>query len=162
MKAASPDVLEIERRIAARPEVVFSYFTDPHRYRMWQGVDAELDARPGGVFRVMMTGKTGVIARGVFLEVDEPKRLVFTWGWEQADGHQNMLLEGMREIPPGGSTVEIVLVADGDSTILRLRHRSLPSDVSSQVHTVGWVVSLDRLVALVQDGDAGPNVFADA
>ena len=39
------DSLEIERRIAARPETVFSFFVDPARYRRWQGIDAELDPR---------------------------------------------------------------------------------------------------------------------
>src|SRR5436190_20763651 len=81
--AVHPQVVEVERRIAASPEIVFSFFTDPVRYREWQGVDAELDARPGGQFRVTMTGTSRQTACGVYLEVDSPRRLVYTWGWEE-------------------------------------------------------------------------------
>ncbi|MBV8386016.1 MAG: SRPBCC domain-containing protein, partial [Acidimicrobiia bacterium] len=62
-------VVEVERRIAAPPEIVFSYFTDPDRYRIWQGVDADLDPRPGGLFRVRMTGRSRHIATGEYVEV---------------------------------------------------------------------------------------------
>jgi uncharacterized protein YndB with AHSA1/START domain len=78
--------IEVERRIAARPETVFSYFTDPKRYRLWQGVDAELDPRPGGMFRVTMTGKSGTVVRREYVELDPPRRLVFTWGLESWAG----------------------------------------------------------------------------
>ena len=88
-------VIELERRIAAPPETVFAYFVDPDRYLMWQGIAAELDPRPGGVFRVTQND-SGYIARGEYLEVDPPKRVVFSWGWVQAD----WLPDGMR-LPPG-------------------------------------------------------------
>ena len=39
-------------RIAAPPEVVFSYFTDPQLMVTWIGQRADLDARPGGRFAV--------------------------------------------------------------------------------------------------------------
>lgn len=150
--------VEVERRIAARPETVFGYFTDPERYRRWQGVDAELDPRPGGTFRVRMTGRSGTVARGVFVEVEPPRRLVFTWGWEQLD----WLPEGMAGILPGSSTVEVLLAADGDGTILRLRHTRLPDDAASRFHTAGWELTLDRLAAVAAGGDPGPDPFAEA
>jgi len=74
------DTLEIERRIAARPETVFSFFVDPERYRKWQGIEAELDPRPGGEYRVGVI--PGHVASGEFVEVDPPRRLVWKWGWE--------------------------------------------------------------------------------
>lgn len=158
MKTTAEGVIELERRVAARPETVFSYFTDPERYRMWQGVDAELDPRPGGIFRVTQTGRSRVVARGEFVEVEPPRRLVFTWGWEQVEG----LPEGMAGLEPGTSTVEVDLVPDGDGTILRLRHSGLPSEACCRVHTAGWDVTLDRLVVAGAGGDPGVNPFADA
>lgn len=144
--------IELERRIAARPETVFSYFTDPERFTRWQGVDAQLDPHPGGVFAVTVTGRSRVVARGVFVEVDPPTRLVFTWGWEPTEGQP----EGMTAVPPGTSTVEVVLVPDGDDTILRLRHSGLPTDAARRFHTDGWDYMLDRLVVAATGGDAGP------
>jgi uncharacterized protein YndB with AHSA1/START domain len=127
-------VIELERRIAAPPETVFAYFTDAERYRLWQGIEAELDPRPGGLFRVTMND-IGHVARGLFLEVEPPTRLVFSWGWEGIDG-----------LLPGESTVEVQLVPDGDSTLLRLRHSGLPSESACQIHAYGWGVGLDSLV----------------
>jgi len=140
-----PGVIELERRIAASPETVFAYFTDPERYRLWQGVAVELDPRPGGIYRVRMNDE-GWIARGEFVEVDPPRRVVFTWGWEGVDG-----------LLPGKSTVEVSVVPDRDGTIVRLRHSGLPSESACQLHTYGWGVGLDALVVAVSgDGPEPP------
>lgn len=146
--------VSLERKIAAPPEVVFSYFTDPEKYRAWQGHDAELDPRPGGVFRVVMSEPLDTVVSGTFLEVDPPTRLVYTWGWEQ----QEWLPEGMR-IEAGTTTVEVTLERDGESTVLRMRHRGLPTEPACQFHTGGWDLTLDRLVIAAEGGDPGPNPF---
>src|ERR671936_184625 len=66
-------------------------------------------------------------ARGEFVEIDSPNRVVFTWGWER---------EGAM-VPPGSTTVEITLELDGDATLVRLVHRDLPED-SRGPHAHGW------------------------
>jgi uncharacterized protein YndB with AHSA1/START domain len=150
-------IIELERRIDARPETVFSFFTDPERFIRWQGVDAELDARPGGVFRLTVTGRSRVVASGEYLEVDPPRRVVFTWGWKQIDG----LPEGMAGLEPGTSTVEVVLSPEGDGTILRLRHSGLPTEANKAVHGQGWDSTLDRLVIVAAGDDPGPDPLAE-
>ena len=156
MNAATDGVVRLERRIAAPPEVVFGFFTDPERYRVWQGHEAELDPRPGGVFRVVMSEAFGTVASGTYIEVEPPTRIVYTWGWEQHDE----LPEGMR-LDPGTSTVEITLERDGESTILRVRHSGLPTEPACQFHTWGWDLTIDRLVLAAEGGDPGPNPFND-
>jgi uncharacterized protein YndB with AHSA1/START domain len=150
------DVVEVERRIAARPETVFSFFVDPARYRKWQGIEAELDPRPGGIFRIVVSGRSRTIMRGEFVEIVPPERLVFTWGWEQFDG----LPEGMK-VEPGKTTVEVTFTRDGDGTILRLRHSGLPTDAALQFHSAGWDLTLDRLVAVSEGRDPGPYPYQD-
>ena len=157
MKTQAQDVIELERRIAARPETVFSYFTDPKRFIEWQGSDADLDPRPGGLFHVTVTGRTRVVARGRYVEVEPPRRVVFTWGWEQLDG----LPEGMAGLEPGASTVEVVLVPDGDGTLLRLRHSGLPTDANRAIHGQGWDTTLERLTIVAAGGDPGPDPLAE-
>ena len=157
MTTRDKGVIELRRRIAAAPETVFSFFVDPARYRMWQGVDAELDPRPGGLFRVTTTGHSRQVARGSYVEVDPPRRLVFTWGWEPIPG----LGEGQHEVQPGASTVEVSLVADGDGTVLVVRHAGLPSDASCRFHNFGWEMTLGRLVVAAEGGDPGPYPFAN-
>ena len=119
-------------------------------------MEAELDPRPGGIFRVTQTGKSRVVARGEYVEVDPPRRIVFTWGWEQIEG----LPAEMHGLLPGTSTVEVDLVADGEGTILRLRHSGLRDEADRQVHVTGWKMTLDRLKKAAIGGDPGANPFA--
>lgn len=135
--------ITIIRRIAARPETVFAYFTDSARYRRWMGVDAELDARPGGIYRV--DTPNGGVARGEFIEVDAPKRIVFSWGWE-----------GNAQVPPGSSTVEVTLEPDGDGTRVTLVHSGLPVE-AVDLHAAGWERYASRLVLAAEGGDPGPD-----
>jgi len=135
--------IELERRIAARPETVFSYLTDPARFARWQGIDAELDPRPGGAFRFRTTAHPHYVASGRYVEVEAPTRIVFTWGWEDSPD----LGEAQQGLPPGSSTVEVDLVADGDGTLLRLRHSGLPSETACRFHTTGWETTLNLVLA---------------
>jgi uncharacterized protein YndB with AHSA1/START domain len=136
--------IELETRIAAPPDVVFAYFVEPELYRRWKGTSAELDARPGGLYRVLMP--SGDRVRGEYVAVEPPSRVVFTWGFED-----NV------ELPPGSSTVEITLRADGDGTIVRLRHDRLPTDVSRDQHAIGWRHYLERLGIVARGGDPGSD-----
>ena len=139
------DVLERELRIAARPETVFAFFVDPARMLRWMGKDVTLDPRPGGMFYNNIDGQH--IARGEYVEVVPYSRVVFTWGWEG---------EGS-ETPPGTSTVEVTLAADGDGTIVHLRHLGL-SAAERASHGLGWDHFLPRLAAVAEGrepADAG-------
>ena len=119
------NAIELEVRLNAPPEEVFRYLTDAERYIKWQGMKAELDPRPGGVYRVWMDANT--IASGEYVEVEPVRRVVFTWGWEGNEG-----------VPPGSSTVELTLEADGDGTVLSLRHTGLPDGEAAAMHEEGW------------------------
>lgn len=88
------------------------------------GVGAQLDARPGGLVRINVDGEH--FAAGEYVEFLPPHRLVFTWGWE-----------GQDSIPPGSTSVEIELVADGAGTLLRLRHSALPNAEEQARHRGG-------------------------
>ena len=151
------DAVEIERRIDASPATVFAFFTDPALYRQWQGVDAELDPRVGGAFRLTMTGTSRQVVRGVYLEVDPPRRLVYSWGWDADD----TLDRAQSDVPPGSSTVEVTLAPDGGGTLLRLRHSGLPHDLAHRFHDWGWNLTLDRVVVLAEGGTLDENPFRE-
>ena len=82
------NIVELLGAVGCLPDEVFGFLTDAERYVRWQGVKAELDPRPGGLYRVWMDA--GTVARGEYVEIDPPRRLVFTWGWE-----------GNVDLPPG-------------------------------------------------------------
>jgi uncharacterized protein YndB with AHSA1/START domain len=168
-------VLEYEVRVAARPETVFAYFTDPVRMVRWMGADAVLDPRPGGVCRIAFqpsqvrindvtrtflaggqdsepprpTG-SGVMM-GEFVEVDPYRRIVLTWGWE----------EELLALPPQSTVVEISFIPDGETTIVRLAHRQLPAE-SVAFHRAGWEHFLPRLRLVAQGDDPGPDPWQRA
>ena len=142
----SVDTSVIERviTIQARPETVFRLLTDGAEYVRWKGERAELEARPGGLFRVVFPNRTDIVA-GRFVEVIPPRRVVFTWGWED-----NTL------VPPGLSTVEIDLEPVGSGTRLRLVHRGLPVPALAS-HTEGWDYFLPRLTAVAEGREPGSD-----
>ncbi|MGQ0669936.1 MAG: SRPBCC family protein [Actinomycetota bacterium] len=146
MQAETTDTITHEVRIAARPETIFAFFTDPGKMISWKGRIATLDAREGGVYRVDVNGRD--IAVGEYVEIDPPHRVVFTWGWE---GNENVL--------PGSSTVEVTLSPDGDETVVRLVHRDLPAGAGA-AHSEGWDHYLPRLATAAAGGEPGPDPWA--
>src|SRR5262249_8474050 len=103
--------------------------------------------RPGGVYLVgVLPGHT---ARGEFVEVEPPRRLVFTFGWDPNE-------DGPNAVPPGSTRIEIELVPDGNGTLLRFTHE-LPTAESAQSHAHGWDHYLGRLAVAASGGDAGAD-----
>jgi len=143
------EAVEREVRIAAGQETVFEFFIDPEKMILWKGRRAELDARPGGIYRVEINDQA--IARGEYVAVDPPSRIVFTWGWEGQEAGS-----GEHAVPPGSSRVEVTLEPDGDGTLVRLRHLDLP-EASREIHGQGWDLYLGRLAVAASGGDPGPE-----
>lgn len=141
---------EVEIRIAASPEIVFDFFTDPDKMIQWMGRSAELDPRAGGTLRCDINGRD--IARGEYVAVDRPNRIVFTWGWEGEEP----------TVAPGGSTVEVLFARDGEGTQLRLIHSDLPSAESAEHHGQGWRHYAERLTVVAAGGDPGADPWQDA
>jgi uncharacterized protein YndB with AHSA1/START domain len=143
-----------ELTIAARPETVWEFLVDPDKATRWMGIEATLEPQPGGVYRV--TVLPGNVASGSFLEVDPPRRLVFTWGWEPGgfDGPG-------AAAKPGSTTIEIELEPQGDGTHLRFTHRDLPNAEATASHAHGWEHYLERLVAASTGRDPGRDPWLD-
>jgi uncharacterized protein YndB with AHSA1/START domain len=137
-----------EIAIAASPDTVWQFLVDPDKATRWMGQVAELDPRPGGLYRVAVV--PGYTARGEFVELDPPHRLVQTWGWEPGE-------DGPNPVPPGSSTIEIELVPEGEGTLLRFTHRDLPDAAATESHAHGWDHYLGRLAIAAPGGDPGPD-----
>jgi uncharacterized protein YndB with AHSA1/START domain len=148
METTTETTVERELEIAAKPETVWEFLVDPDKLARWFGSRAWLDPRPGGQYRVDVIG--GHIANGEFVELDPPRRLVHTFGWEPEGGQEN-------PVPPGSSTIEIELEPSGDGTLLKFRHTGLPSAESAQGHAHGWDHYLGRLVVAGAGGDPGED-----
>ena len=83
--------LVIERAFAAPRDAVFRAWVSPEVLRRWWGAGpdwtspaVEIDLRPGGRYRLSMQDPSGTVRTvgGEYVEVDPPRRLVYTWAWE--------------------------------------------------------------------------------
>ena len=142
--ATDTTVYERTLTIDASPGTVWEFFVDPEKLMRWKGVEAELDARPGGIYRCQVI--PGHMARGEFVELDKPNRLVFTWGWD-----------GSEDVPPGSSTIEVELTPTGAGTSLRFVHKDLPGAEAAASHAHGWDHYLRRLELAAGGRDPGAD-----
>jgi uncharacterized protein YndB with AHSA1/START domain len=147
---ATTETTAIERTvsIAASPETVWEFLVDPEKMTSWMGLSAELEARPGGIYRCEVI--PGHTARGDFVELDPPRRVVFTWGWEKSGEEES-------PVPPGSSTIEIELTPEEDGTKLHFVHHDLPGAEAAESHAHGWDHYLPRLETAAAGGDPGED-----
>ena len=143
---ASETTLRLERLIPSPPELLFALWTEPAQLVRWwapEGYEAsvnDLDTRPGGRWRVTMRRTDGgvVVTSGIYRIVEPPRRLVFTWAWEDesgARGHETEVVVSF-EAAPGGTRVVLL-------------QRRFESKQARDNHTVGWSSAFDRLTKIV-------------
>jgi uncharacterized protein YndB with AHSA1/START domain len=134
--------LRLERLIPSPPEEVFELWTEPDLLITWWGPEGyetpecALDIRPGGRWRTMMRSPEGnrLWVSGVYRSIDPPRRLVFTWGWEDEKGvrgHETEITVTF-EPAPGG-------------TRLVLLQQTFETKESRDQHAKGWSSSLNKL-----------------
>ena len=133
--------LVITRIFDAPRHLVFQAWTEPDRATRWWGPQGfvttycNMDVRPGGAFRVCMRSPAGAEhwKQGVYREVVEPERLVFTFAWEDAEGK------------PGHQTLVTLTFAEhGNKTELTLHQAVFESVARRDEHRRGWASTLER------------------
>ena len=143
MTTQTVGTLQITRVIATDPETVFDAWTQPEHIKQWsapEGMEvpiSEVDLTVGGRFHLQMRNAEGGThnARGVYQVIDRPKRLVYSWAWDEHPDQGESLI-----------TVEFVGVEGG--TEITMTHSGLPTEESANEHEKGWTSCLNRLVGL--------------
>jgi uncharacterized protein YndB with AHSA1/START domain len=135
--------------IQASPETIWQFLVDPTKAVRWMGVAANLDPRTGGLYRVEVL--PGDVVLGEFVELDPPRRLVQTWGWESPSG----------SVPAGSTTVAFDLVPRGARTLLRVTHSGLSRASAADRHGRGWDHYLPRLAAVASGDDPGADPWIE-
>ena len=114
--------LVLRRTFAVAPQKVWRAWIDAAALRIWFGQAdapgwlAEMDVRVGGRYRLVMQDSRGGYyeARGVYREVVEGRRLVFTWTWQAgADAIEALITVRLKAVD-GGTELDFTLdpVAD--------------------------------------------------
>ena len=134
--------LVITRVFDAPRDLVWRAWTEPERIKQWSAPKgftipvAEGELRPGGAWKSCMRKPDGtdLWLAGVYREIDEPKRLVFTHAWLDEHGD------------PGPETlVTVSLVERGGKTEMTFRQSGFDSADSRDGHAGGWNECFDRL-----------------
>ena len=140
MKTATETSLRLTRMIQADPAEVFEAWTDPKLLNLWSApepmdVEAEVDLKVGGRYRILMKGSDGGVftAVGEYREIDPPNRLSYTWKWEEAGNDYYDTLVTVEFHDRDGAT-EVVLI-----------HELFPDAEIAGKHTEGWTSCLNRL-----------------
>ena len=144
-----PHTLDRTVVIQAPPQTVFSFLTENDRWASWWGAGSTIEPRAGG--RVYIRHANGIESSGEVVEVEPPKRMVFTYGFNSG-----------KPIPPGSSRVTIDLVAQGQGTRLDLRHEFAEASVRDE-HVQGWRYQLSvfgNVVTNLLNAHAGDTVDA--
>ncbi len=143
------DAISLEVQIAAPQERVFHALTDPNQLVQWWGQKGlyhhtkwTADLRVGGAWRSEGVGDqdgSPYNVSGEYLEVDPPRRLVFTWkaSWS-----------GLLK-----TVVAFDLVPTDGGTLVRLRHSGFASaPAAAQSHYQGWMRVLGWMQAFAEKG----------
>ena len=141
--AASSDERElmVTRVVDAPRQLVFKTWTQPEHIARWWGpqgfttIHCEMDVRVGGAYRFGMRSPQGTERwkRGVYREIVEPERIVFTFAWEQPDGRLGHEL-----------LVTVTFEALGSKTRLTLHQGGFDTVAQRDSHTGGWTSCLER------------------
>jgi uncharacterized protein YndB with AHSA1/START domain len=133
--------LVVTRIIDAPRTLVFKAWTEPEQVARWWGpqgfvtTHCDMDIRPGGAFRCCMRSPAGTDhwKRGVYREIVEPERIVFTFAWEDADGRL------------GHELLTTVTFADlGQQTRLTLHQAMFETAERRDDHRGGWTSCFER------------------
>ena len=149
-KSSAERVLIITRVLDAPRTLVFRLWTDPVHSKHWMGprgftaTHVEGDGRPGGRWRLCLrrddTGEE-LWQGGVYREFVEPDRQVFTFAWEDKNGHR------------GHETlITLTFTEHEGKTRMTFRQEAFESVEQRDGHQGGWNSTFDRLDEYVSAG----------
>lgn len=138
MSSTTPVRLQVTHRFDASPERVFDAWLDPEKASRWLFttatgcmVRAEIDARVGGTFNFTdRRDGEDVEHVGEYLEIERPRRLVFTFG--------------VPKYSPLSTRVTVDILPLGSGCQLTLTHEGVLPEYASRTEA-GWGMLLDAL-----------------
>lgn len=140
--AAGAQALEICRILDAPRVLVFKAWTSAEHLARWWGPkdfsapSLSMDFRPGGTYRhaIRSADGTDYWMRGVYREIVEPERIVFTFAWGE-------------DAPEPETLVTVTFEEHDGKTRLTFRQEPFATIEERDSHASGWGECLDRLEA---------------
>jgi uncharacterized protein YndB with AHSA1/START domain len=137
-------ILTFTRVFAAPRDLVFQAWTTAEMVKNWWGCgqfpacDAEMDARPGGLWRSCLRADNGdeIQLAGRFIEVVRPERLVFTFVRAAAP---------QIGVEPVDTQVTVTFTEQAGKTLMQFRQEVFTTTALRDNHQDGWMTSFGRL-----------------
>jgi uncharacterized protein YndB with AHSA1/START domain len=133
--------IDMKRLIHAPPSAVFTAFSDANVFVKWWGPkgfttpSVDFHPRVGKSYRIEMQPPEGehFYLKGEFREVDEPRRLAFTFVWEEPD--------------PDDVESHVVLSFQdlGGSTEVTFWQGLFKTEERRELHRNGWTDAFEKL-----------------
>ena len=146
MQSQTNSAIRISRYFSESPQEVWQAWTDPKLVKSWFGsdphgtvLDASLDVRAGGTFEVTFRNSDGTqfTCTGVYKEIEEDQRLVFTWTW--------------KDRPEVSELVTLVFQAESNGTWMIFEHSNIDGGTKHDYET-GWKSTFDKLEGTLKAG----------
>lgn len=140
MTTTSSRSIQISWNFPHPPAKVWRAWTEPSIAKLWFGsdpngkvLDAKLDAQVNGSFSVTFANSDGTefTAQGIYKEIDEPKRLVFTWGWANQ--------------PEVDELITLEFSPDGDGTLMSFEQSNIAPSTTLHNYEEGWRSTFQKL-----------------
>jgi len=142
-------VLELQIVVDSPRERIFSALTESAELPRWWGPygytmpEIDLDLRVGGGYRFTMQPPDGdrFHLAGEFLEIEPPRRLAYTFRYEEPDPDDRQ------------TVVELLLQEVGHATEVSLSQGQFATEGRQDLHRSGWTDSFEKLRELTESSD---------
>lgn len=140
--ATSERELTITRVFNAPRSLVFNVWTQPEHFSRWLGpkdfttIGCQMNVQVGGMYRACIRSPEGNDhwMQGVYREVIEPERLVFTFAWEDENSQ-----------PKHETLITVIFTEQNNQTLMTFHQAIFESTESRNSHRSGWNECFDRL-----------------
>ena len=140
--ATSERELTITRVFNAPRSLVFKVWTQPEHFSRWLGpkdfttIGCQMNVQVGGMYRACIRSPEGNDhwMQGVYREITEPERLVFTFAWEDENNQ-----------PKHETLVTVTFEEHDNKTLMTFQQAIFESIESRDSHNTGWSECFDRL-----------------
>ncbi|PSB07777.1 polyketide cyclase [filamentous cyanobacterium CCP2] len=140
--------LTITRVFDAPRSLVFKVWTQPEHFSRWLGpkdftaIACHMNVQLGGMYRACIRSPEGNDhwMQGIYREVIEPERLVFTFAWEDENSR-----------PKHETLVTVTFEEQDNKTLMTFQQAIFESTESRDSHNTGWSECFDRLATYLKE-----------
>jgi len=140
--------LTITRVFDAPRSLVFKVWTQPEHFSRWLGpkdfttIACQMNVQVGGIYRACIRSPEGNDhwMQGIYREIIEPERLVFTFAWEDENNQ-----------PKHKTLVSVTFEEQDNKTLMTFQQAIFESTESRNAHNTGWSECFDRLATYLTE-----------